>query len=125
MTKKMYVVQAEAGGYWCGLNCWDVQLRKAQIFHSIKYAGDVVKRFNKYNPKIVEVSLTVVPEPKTNADRIRAMTDEELAELLCSVYDETYGEYQEPYGKFINGTTIIDYDENKILEWLQQPAEGG
>ena len=42
----------------------------------------------------------------TNADRIRAMTDEELAELLFRVgYD--------------NGWGMKEY----ALEWLQQPAE--
>ena len=57
----------------------------------------------------------------TNADRIRAMTDEELASFLCSVNDDyTSGEG----GKFIEGTIIIDYDEDAILEWLQQPCEG-
>lgn len=61
---------------------------------------------------------------QTNADRIRAMSDEELAEFLCGVYDDdTCGVYQDECGKFINGTIIIDYDENAILEWLKQPAE--
>lgn len=44
--------------------------------------------------------------PLTNADCIRAMTDEELAELLFQVgYD--------------NGWGLEEY----ALEWLQQPAE--
>lgn len=61
----------------------------------------------------------------TNADRIRAMSDEELAEFLCGVYDDdNCGVYQDECGKFINGTIIIDYDQNKLLEWLKQPAEG-
>ena len=45
-------------------------------------------------------------DPMTNADRIRAMTDEELAELLFQVgYD--------------NGWGMKEY----ALEWLQQPVE--
>ena len=40
----------------------------------------------------------------TNADRIRAMSDEELAKLLCC-----------------NGWRMIEQKE--CLEWLQQPAE--
>lgn len=61
---------------------------------------------------------------KTNADHIRSMTDEELAMFLCGVYDdETCGVYQNEIGKFICGITIIDYDEDKIAEWLQQPYE--
>ena len=44
--------------------------------------------------------------PMTNADRIRAMSDEELAKLLC-IYDWRLGEMDE------------------CLAWLQQPVEEG
>ena len=44
------------------------------------------------------------PDYMTNADRIRAMSDEELARLLCC-----------------NGWRMIEQKE--CLEWLQQPAE--
>jgi hypothetical protein len=48
------------------------------------------------------------------------MSDEELAEFLCNVYDEeNCGAYQDECGKFIDGITIIDYDQDKILEWLE------
>ena len=48
----------------------------------------------------------VIEVPMTNADRIRAMTDEELAEFLFQVgYDHRWG--------------LKEY----ALEWLQQPAE--
>ena len=43
-------------------------------------------------------------EPMTNADRIRGMSDEELAKLLCCT-----------------GWRMIEQKE--CLEWLQQPAE--
>lgn len=44
--------------------------------------------------------------PMTNADRIRSMSDEELAEFLYQVgYDHRWG--------------LKEY----ALEWLQQPAE--
>ena len=42
--------------------------------------------------------------PLTNADRIRAMSDEELAKLLCCT-----------------GWRMIEQKE--CIEWLQQPAE--
>ena len=54
----------------------------------------------------------------TNADRIRSMTDEELALWICSVYD-----IEEENGKFINGIIIPGYAPHDIEEWLQQPAE--
>ena len=44
------------------------------------------------------------PEIITNADRIRAMSDEELAHLLC-----------------FEGWQMSEVQE--CLEWLQQPAE--
>ena len=57
---------------------------------------------------------TYVP---TNADRIRAMSDEELALWICGVYD-----IEEENGKFINGIIIPGYAPHDIEEWLQQPA---
>ena len=57
-------------------------------------------------------------KPKTNADRIRSMTDEELALWICGVYD-----IEEENGKFINGIIIPGYAPHDIEEWLQQSAE--
>ena len=57
-------------------------------------------------------------EPKTNADVIRAMSDAELAEFLCGVFDE-----DECNGKYICGITIPDYDEDRIAEWLKSEVE--
>lgn len=60
----------------------------------------------------------------THADRIRAMSDDELAEFLCSVYDEEPVDgYKFDHSKFIEGYTIPRYDEDRIKEWLKQPAE--
>jgi hypothetical protein len=59
-------------------------------------------------------------KPKTNADRIRAMSDEELAETLVR-YDGVYDVYR-------TDCEGVHYDwvaaVNEELEWLQQPAEG-
>lgn len=60
--------------------------------------------------------------PQTNADRIRAMSDEELAELFHGFCDN--GErcvYCPLYEKSCAG---VHSDVPKWLEWLQQPAEG-
>ena len=57
------------------------------------------------------------PKPPTNADRIRAMSDEQLALWICGVYD-----IEEENGKFINGIIIPGYAPHDIEEWLQQPA---
>lgn len=53
------------------------------------------------------------PKPPTNADRIRAMSDEELASLLTD-YSNNGGWVTETGRK-------VCYD--RIIEWLQQPAE--
>ena len=60
--------------------------------------------------------------PMTNADRIRAMSDDELAELFHGFCDN--GErcvYCPLYEKSCAG---VHSDVPKWLEWLQQPAEG-
>mgnify|MGYP006373534697 CR=1 FL=1 len=54
----------------------------------------------------------------TNADRIRSMSDEELALWICGVYD-----IEEENGKFINGIIIPGYAPHDIEEWLQQPVK--
>ena len=80
-------------------------------------------------------------EPMTNADRIRAMSDEELAEFIQNMVDGSnshnvacygcinYGtHHSDPANK---GTCLYECDgwENEgigldVLKWLQQPAEG-
>lgn len=57
-------------------------------------------------------------KPMTNADRIRAMSDDELVDFICSVYDD-----DDTFGKFIEGYVIPCYNEDSIKEWLQKPAE--
>ena len=48
-----------------------------------------------------------IPVP-TNADRIRSMTDEELAELL---------------NQWGTSTRALQKDKGETMYWLQQPAE--
>ena len=50
---------------------------------------------------------------RTNADRIRAMTDEELLGFLMQVQDATINRF----AKF----ELPNY--NALADWLQQPAE--
>lgn len=75
----------------------------------------------------LELFRSLAPEPQTNADRIRAMSDEELAVFLddltclcvdcndhdgvnenCPIYKQGCGRYCEP---------------KDLMNWLQQPAE--
>jgi len=55
---------------------------------------------------------TAKPEPKrkrkTNADIIRAMTDEELADEIL---------------KWFNWLNAVEWDEDRIINWLKREAE--
>ena len=127
--KKMYVVFCEDNKkYWCSYNTWSDQLRKATIFHSTKYANEVHKRFKELRLKNVEVRMEVVLEKPTNADRIRSMSDEELAEFLTDINPTNCKDCT-----FSNGwrcqpdkDNYSDFEKCKEgrKRWLQQPAEG-
>lgn len=51
-------------------------------------------------------------ENMTNADRIRAMSDEELAEYIAGIIDDAN-----------SGSVIYSNRKEEWLEWLKQPAE--
>ncbi len=55
-------------------------------------------------------------KPQTNADRIRAMSDEELAWELMTWRIETEAKHHGVESNYPNTKTAI-------LEWLKQPAE--
>lgn len=79
-------------------------------------------------------------KPKTNADKIRAMSDEELAQFMFSMVDCVSCQNKlMNNGKLVFGAdrkTCTDKDyyamcdgdgrkcESVCLEWLKQPAEG-
>ena len=69
---------------------------------------------------IAALKWTVIKK-MTNYDRIKAMSVEEMAEFICSIYDDN----QEPYtaDKNIEEYTIPDYDESNIKEWLEMEVE--
>ena len=59
-------------------------------------------------------------KPMTNADRIRSMSDEELAEFIdrCEMNDI---DYAKTFCDLCNGQYECDQCR---LDWLKQPAEG-
>ena len=75
-----------------------------------KFSDDDITSWCVWNP--------CASQTPSNADRIRSMSDEELALWICGVYD-----IEEEKGKFINGTIIPGYAPHDIEEWLQQPAK--
>lgn len=61
-------------------------------------------------------------KPKTNADRIRSMSDEELARIIMCPYD-TYGK-ELPCAKDGIQTMVPPEDCNKCcIRWLQSEVE--
>lgn len=63
------------------------------------------------NPREIVIKCGAYKPPMTNADRIRAMSDEELGKFL--------------YGYFWGRLPVLPNREEKLLDWLQQPAEEG
>lgn len=57
-------------------------------------------------------------KPQTNADRIRAMTDDELNDLFHDIYDS--GAYDAVSYGCGHQTNSFEW----TMDWLQQPAEG-
>jgi hypothetical protein len=55
----------------------------------------------------------------TNGDKIRDMSDEELAVWLCSRFDNC-SSYTCPGANYCNGE---DGKANGLVKWLKQPAE--
>ena len=55
----------------------------------------------------------------TNYEHIKAMSVKEMAEFICSIYDDDV----DICNKKIAGYTIPDYDEDSIGEWLNSEVE--
>lgn len=77
-----------------------------------------------YRHKCFTEDLCKCHEPKTNADRIRAMSDEELAEWI---YNGSYSDpcdYCENNNGYCDGTPCKGKANAEIIaEWLKQPLE--
>lgn len=56
-------------------------------------------------------------EVLTNADRIRSMTDEQLAEWLCSLMTADCCDQRCP------ARDICSLGDNGLVKWMKQPAE--
>lgn len=54
------VVKDSNGFYYTGYNVWSNQLRKAKIYHKIRYAEDIVnaKRFSDRKMSIVPIEIS-------------------------------------------------------------------
>lgn len=78
--------------------------------------------YNHYEPtESVKRKRSRIQKPKTNADRIRAMTDDELAELLDDIAESAYSE---GYSKETDEPYMSPYPPTKSAwgNWLKQEA---
>lgn len=81
--------------------------------HTSFYKGTECDYFNQQ----------VIHAPLTNADRIRAMSDEELSEFISRIEIGDFG--QQVYGKTFCDMCKGQYEcDDCRLWWLQQPCEG-
>ena len=116
---QMRMIGKERGMEICEIFCKAyVDCVECINFYECHYSGQLTGR------------LTSCPDfkqkPKTNADRIRAMTDEELAEMLYC--EDSLGWCKNLPGCYRLLDTPDGVPEEKckacLVKWLQQPAEG-
>ena len=78
-----------------------------------------IHRDGEYEPIMSEEDYKKSIKPKTNADKLRAMSDEELAEFIWSI-----GQNPATGNTYLNGKFIFFCgDGNGWLDWLRQEAE--
>ena len=94
---------------------------------AIAYIDDRAICFDGHPEKLLGRIKAFVPWNKsseTNADRIRAMSDEELANWLARTQYANMMEAAEIFGtKLPYKEETLKGSEKECLEWLQQPAE--
>ena len=88
-----------------------------------------MKRFIELRLKDAELPMGVVLKKPTNADRIRSMNDEELAEFLTDINPTNCKDCGFSHGWSCQPDRDDYSDFEKCKEgrkrWLQQPAEEG
>ena len=87
----------------------------------------IMKRFRELRLENAEVPMGVVPKKPTNADRIRTMSDTELAEFLTHINPTNCQDCAFSHGWRCQPDRDDYSDFEKCKEgrkkWLQQPAE--
>lgn len=78
--------------------------------HTSFYVGTECDDFNR----------NILEAPMTNADKIRAMSDEELTEWLCQSLECNFCK---AHMQNIPARSRCENHARGILKWLQQPAE--
>lgn len=98
----------------------DQGIAHPNAYHLTNYATLILREAPAITDlsKCIEFNSAADDKQKTNADRIRAMSDEELADMLW----KTGRNY-----RAICADPVVDYNEQHehLVDWLQQPAEEG
>ena len=93
----------------------DQVIAHPNAYHLTNYATLILREAPTLTnlSKYIALNSTADGKPQTNADRIRAMTDEELLGFLMRLQHEAekrFAEFKAP-------------NYNELAEWLKQPAE--
>ena len=103
------VVECTTGKPYYSIEWFDTAKQEYYLGYSSYCIDNVLGWLKEY--------FEIVEAPKTNADRIRAMSDEELAWELMTWRLETEAKHHGVESNYPN-------TQKSILEWLKQPAEG-
>lgn len=107
LASKMYVT------HHC-ISMWERGLRQPKYETLARIADAIGINVNR-----------LLQTPMTNADRIRAMTDEELAEWLADMFDCHYCSEYERIGDnpLLSAEQCDQKCEQHCLKWLKQPVK--
>jgi len=125
VTAHEVILRGSSSGFY-HMDDTKADIHTLEGWHHANY-GDYIIRGVKgelypCKPDIFDMAYDMVDRPKTNADRIRAMSDEELAEFLDGVQEEECKAIHEVRK---DGTFKFESLRGGWLAWLQQPAEEG
>lgn len=123
-----FATDNHVGGKWIPANGWSQRKNCASCAHAsdthfAEACGKCV--VGEYEGR--RVTDPSMWKPRTKADRIRAMTDEELAKLLYEIDGLGYCKNLPECGELLDTEEGIPEEKciGCMLQWLRQPAEGG
>lgn len=85
MLKNVFVVRNRDGRLWAGYNSFTKRPCQARLYSSRAQAEATAMRCQFYGGEVVEARLEILgpPVPLKNADKFRALPDEELAKIFA------------------------------------------
>ena len=103
------VVECTTGKPYYSIECFDAAKQEYYVGYSSYVIDNVLGWLKEY--------FEIVEAPKTNAQKIRAMNDDELSDLFHEIYDAG-----------VDDAVAYEWGQRKnsfewTIEWLQQPSE--